>query len=388
MVSQKQYIYSFSRRLREVSWQLLLLCFVYFLTTSAAGQNKFNINGYFSQGFAISDGNQIFGIPSSGTTNYRNAALLFSYEADEDLAAHLQFRHRLYGNSPLSRIEKTIQFDWGFLRYKINDNLNFKFGRVLLPLGIYNEVRDVGILLPFFQAPFTPYMEGNFTAKSFDGIMLSYSNSLPGGWSAESDIYTGQFTWVEWFRYRNPLTGGIEDFTRDISFRKAIGSRVFINSPIDGLRIGGSIASGNILYIAPGRSNINSDGDRLTLSLLSFDLTREEYFFRSEFTDINAKKAKITGFYVQGGVQLHDAVWLNVQHDRLDLNDANFFGVFILKNVAYHSDYIAGINFHYRDYIVKAEGHISKGYATEEPIDFNGPLQKTNFFILSLVTSF
>ncbi|MGH1366614.1 MAG: hypothetical protein ACRBF0_23845 [Calditrichia bacterium] len=388
MVLKTHYISSFSRIIRAAAWRLLLLCFVISLNPSATCQNQFNINGYFSQAFAASNGNQILGIPSNGTTNYRNAALLFSFKADEKLAAHLQFRHRLYGNSPLSKLEKTIQFDWGFLRYSLRDNLSIKFGRVLLPLGIYNEIRDVGILLPFFQAPFTPYSEGNFTAKAFDGAMLSYSNALPGNWSAESDFYFGQFSWIEWFRYRDPFTNSIADFTRNISFRKALGSRLFLNSPLEGVRFGGSVVHGNILYIQPGRSNINGKGEGLTLALLSADLTRETYYLRSEFTALESTNAKIKGFYIQGGIQLHEAIWLNVQHDNLNIADADFFGVFILQDVDYYSDYIAGINFHYRDYIIKAEGHITKGFATEEPIDFNGPPKKTNFIILSLVTSF
>lgn len=372
----------------NISRYLVTLLLLLSFCQPAHSDSKLKIHGYFTQSFAISDGYQIFGIPSSGTTDYRTAAMLFSFSADETNSVKLQFRHRRYGLSPLSELERTLQMDWGFLKHDFSDYFSIKIGRILLPVGIYNEIRDVGVLLPFYQAPYTPYSEGNFTAKAIDGVLVSLDRELGKGWSVESNYFAGQSDWVEWYRYRNPFTGGVIDFTRVIEMRKSLGSRLWLNTPYNGFRVGGTVLTGNILYVEPDRSNINDKGDRLTLSLLSADYTQEKYFIRSEFSHLKSEAVKIGGYYAQIGYQVHEHLWLYAQHDRINFIDADFFGIFLLKDFQYHNDYSFGINIPYRNYILKAEAHLTSGFASEEPIDFNAPPLKTNFMILSLATSF
>jgi len=352
------------------------------------GQSKLKIHGYFTQSFAISDGHQIFGIPSNGTTDYRTVAMLFTFAADEKNSVKLQFRHRRYGKSPLTIIESTIQMDWGFLKHQFNDNINIKLGRVLMPIGIYNEIRDAGPLLPFFQAPFLPYAEGFFTAKTLDGAMLSLNRELPGEWSLESNYYVGQFRWAEWYQYRNPFTAGIVDFTRSIEMREVFGSRLWLNTPFDWLRFGGSALTGKALFIEPDRSNIDDEGTRQNFALLSADVQTDELFIRSELISISSETVEVGGFYVQSGYKFFDKFWINAEFNKVDFIRADFFSFIDIQDLEYFRDAILGVSFPFRNYVVKLEGHLSEGYATEEPIDFNAPPLKTNFYIFSLATSF
>ncbi|MEL6822391.1 MAG: hypothetical protein AAFP70_11560, partial [Calditrichota bacterium] len=294
-----------------------LLVFSFFiLTSSLLSQDKLDIQGHFTQSYAKSDGNQIFGIPSSGTSDYRVAVMLFQFQADSNNSVHIQFRNRRFGNSPITKLEKSIQLDWGYVQHRFSDNLSLQFGRLLLPIGIYNEIRDKGLELPFFQAPFMPYSEGTFIAKSLDGISLKTSYPFLSSWLVEAAIYTGQLSWTESFRFRNPVTTAVIDFTRNVEMRSLIGGRLWLGDPDMGFRFGGSLLSGDFLFVLPDRGNIEESGSRLTLGLASFDFTRSSFFLRSEYSILREKNINISGYHAQAGIKLLNHLWLNIQQDR------------------------------------------------------------------------
>ncbi|MCB0299094.1 MAG: hypothetical protein KDE52_03505, partial [Calditrichaeota bacterium] len=69
----------------------------------------------------------------------------------------VQLTHKRLGLNPLMEITRDIELDWGFFEHRPTPSSYIKFGKVSLPLGIFNEVRDVGVLIPFFFFPSSVY---------------------------------------------------------------------------------------------------------------------------------------------------------------------------------------------------------------------------------------
>lgn len=115
------------------------------------GQTGLSVHGYLTQGFAISTDHQVHGISTEGTSDYRNLALQFRYDVDDQQNFIIQFSHERLGLSPIMQLEPDVELDWAYYEYKFNDIYSIKVGKIQMPFGIYNEFRDVGTLLPFYR---------------------------------------------------------------------------------------------------------------------------------------------------------------------------------------------------------------------------------------------
>lgn len=155
-------------------WPSLLLVFLLVSASAAAqdGISKLSIHGYLSQAYAKSDGNQILGVDSEGTTDYRTAALLLRYEMSDFDSFVVQLSNERLGESPFGALREDVTFDWLFYERKIGGSTALRVGKVPNPFGIYAELRDVGILLPFYRPPNSIYQEF-FLSETIDGVSVS-----------------------------------------------------------------------------------------------------------------------------------------------------------------------------------------------------------------------
>src|SRR5258708_6414715 len=79
---------------------------------------KITINGYLSQAYAISDGNQITGIPKQGTADYRTAAVQIRADMTAQDTFSVKFRHERIGESPFQAFQPDVALDWVFYEHK------------------------------------------------------------------------------------------------------------------------------------------------------------------------------------------------------------------------------------------------------------------------------
>ena len=125
-----------------------------------------------------------------------------------------------------------IELDWAFYERRLADNTSIKVGRVQIPLGIFNEIRDVGTILPFYRPPFVMYREGTFTSETVDGVVLSHTFAAESDWSLDFDVYGGEWELVETdfqVETAEPFIARAED---------AWGVQLWLNTPLSGLRFG------------------------------------------------------------------------------------------------------------------------------------------------------
>ncbi len=338
-------------------------------------QSKLSIHGYLTQAYAITNGRQIFGITRDGTSDYRALALQFRYDLDERNNFVIQFAHERVGQSPVMGFKEDVELDWAFYEYRPGPSTSIKVGKIQLPYGIYNEIRDVGTLIPFYRLPYSPYGEGSYMNETVDGLSFSYTLGTATAWEFAFDAYAGHWNWREWFKFRDLLTNQLVIRTGESDIEKGMGAQVWITTPIEGARL----ALGGQIGEVKGGLTFSEDGllgqQTIRDAYLSLDLTREHFFVRSEYLGLLFTNADlfVSAYYVHGGFHLNDIITINWQADFLTAHDVDIPDVFIpmvnktQMDFKYNKDYTIGIKLNLSSQLAfKAEHHWNSGFFVED----------------------
>jgi len=124
------------------------------------------IHGFVSQGYMISDRNNYLAETESGTFEFQDAAINFSKFFSPEFHVGCQFFARDIGNTGNDKIE----LDWAFADYRFKDPLGFRFGKIKIPHGLYNETRDIDMLRTFIFLPPVYYDISRSTINAMNGV--------------------------------------------------------------------------------------------------------------------------------------------------------------------------------------------------------------------------
>lgn len=300
--------------------------------------SKLSVHGYLSQGYAISDEHQIFGIPTGGTADYRDVALQLRYDVNRRQSAVVQLRHARFGDSPRQRDD--VELDWAFYQHNISDRLSLKAGRIPLPLGIFNEAGGPAGGSPFFWPP-TEFYERRYSSKTLDGALLSLSLGDPGGWSFDIDGYAGRWQ-VDYGQ------------TERADARDAWGGQVWANTPWTGVRIGAGAYRCDV-YAPTG-----AEVEYLMLHV-SVEADLDRWRLASEFIRGNLDSTgRYRAWYAQAGYQFTPRLSVHargaVARVRMRTRDADLSeDLGLALNVALHPNAL-----------FKLEGHTNHGLLAED----------------------
>lgn len=361
--------------------------------------SQLSVHGYLNQAYAISDGNQIFGITGEGTSDYRNLALQFRYDIQDQSNFVIQFSHKRVGKNPLMETEPDVKLDWAYFQYQFNDQFYARVGKIQFPLGNYNEYREVGILLPFYSVPFSPYGEGNYMSETLDGLLFLYRIELTPAWAFDFNVYAGNWIWQEWIRYNYPGFGLVNEIG-SIRVNTGFGGQIHVETPIVGaeFKIGGQ-------YGEPEGGLSFKKGGYFGKPMKFYDYFfafkyESKYFFYGldaadvKFFDI---QMSVLMFNNQAGFHVYNELDLNVQYEFIKMYDVfipvdlvNLLGK-LNKTIDYNEDFAIGLKYKLSSNLVfKIETHWNKGYFAED-IAINHLIDepvKTQYMILSVATSF
>lgn len=242
-----------------------------FLTTAYATGNRSNYPTPFIDEL-------ILGIPDKGTFDYRNAALQLRYEPAKAHAFVLQLSHRNFGDSVLNDVTKEVELDWLFWNWDLSEKTTLRLGRFPMPLGIFNEVRDAGIVLPFFRPSYLFYREGSLFGENIDGVGISYRFDIASRWEVTTDLYFGQFKVDE---------QSIGVFDTDIGLTKvdvprALGLQVWLKTPIQAIQLG----FGSLYWDVAEKSTFNQEETRWRSWYLSLEADFDNWVARAEVRKI------------------------------------------------------------------------------------------------------
>jgi hypothetical protein len=200
-----------------------------------AEEPKFQIFGHLTQAFGWSDQGSIRGTTEEGTSDLRNLVIEFRWVKSAKETVVIQLSHERCGVDFLFPEEDQIEVDWPFYQRNIGTETDLKVGRLNIPLGIYNEIHDVGTLLPFFDLPLSFYADVLSSAETVDGVSLAHTFAARSTWDLETTLYLGGWETVEQqvdleerFLVRN-LEAHAED---------GVGVQSWLNTPVPGIRIG------------------------------------------------------------------------------------------------------------------------------------------------------
>ena len=378
--------------------------------------SKLQVHGFLTQAYATAnfverdpsvDTGPTFdelalGIPEDGTFEYWNVALQFRYQITPKDVMVVQFSSRRLGDSTISDLEDEVELDWAFYERRLTDNTTLKVGRVQIPLGIFNEIRDVGTILPFYRPSFTFYREGSFTSETVDGLTLSHTFWPESDWSLEADFWIGNWHQVE----LAPFAQGLAVETDEEGF----GLQFWLNTPVPGLRFG---AGGHQRDTSAGLAGFNRpEGGETNFEdyYFSVDGVFDRWVIRSEYRVYENDPdpfpaflasdfvAKTEFFYAQAGFHFTEKLRLYVQMELTDTTSSA--SVFTREfTTRFREDRGIALNYLIRpDLVFKVEYHEVDGedanfgfvFTPQGPLldPFNVPQGTGDYSIVSLSASF
>jgi hypothetical protein len=342
--------------------------------------DKLSFHAYLNQAYAISQYHQIFGVPTSGTADYRTIGLQSRYAVTPNDSIVIQLLNFRFGQSPINKLYSDVELELGFYQHLFADGTAVKVGKMQLPLGIYNEIRDIGTLLPFYAPPSGMYLE-TYASRALEGAMVSRSFGRTSPWSVDVDLYGGG-----WNRPEETQATGVVTNAR---IENAAGTEVWLNTPLPGVRLGGGYAH------LDGEGSINQVHrlDPQWIFHLSFDGTFDRFYVRSEIIEsglpdtvapgVTTPRLTYRAYYAQAGCDLTAKLSLNLQADFSAYN----IGLFDAGYTTLSDDDAVSLVYRFRpDLVAKIEGHRNRGSLVEyEPATSK---TRTNYGIASLAVTF
>lgn len=208
------------------------------------------INGFLSQGYLNSSGNNFLSNSRKGTTQYNELAITVNSQLTEKLRVGMQLLSRDLGPAG----NNDVRLDWAFGDYHFDDLLGIRVGKVKLPMGLYNEGRDSDFMRPMVFLPQSIYDENKRDLMvAYKGVGL-YGN-VPAGPVGDFDyhIYGGSIDYFNDSGQARGLQQQLQTIAQrqrktvagfDISNRYVWGGSLVYNTPLEGLRFAGSVFNG------------------------------------------------------------------------------------------------------------------------------------------------
>jgi len=215
---------------------LVLLGFVQYTHAQLSDdEDVVAIHGFISQGYMQSTANNFFGDTEDGTFKFNEFGINIAAQVTDNLHIGMQLFSRnlgyLGGNA--------IVIDWAYGDYRWKDWLGIRAGKIKMPLGFYNETRDVDMLRTSIFLPQGVYNESwRTTFNAIQGLGLYGNVPLP---------YLGTLNYQAQIGVFNISTAsGMNKFIEDqlySTFNNYFVSTSYVGSliwetPLEGLRLG------------------------------------------------------------------------------------------------------------------------------------------------------
>ncbi len=340
---------------------------------SEEARSRLEVHGYLSQGFAVSDGHQVLGIPSgSGTFDYRTLAVQARSSFAERDAIVVQLSQQRLGRSPVMQSVHEVDVDWAFYEHEFGDGTRVRAGKVKVPFGVFNEIRFVGPLLPFFRPSEILYGEGSYTTETVNGAVVSHTFRAGEPWSVDVDAWAGEWTFLQ------------QDFQSRARVTESFGGQLWLNTPWSGVRVGVGGYRGRVsdlLGTPPG-----TDTDHASWQV-SLDANLPRFRFTTEFVHRTFEGTRYWAVNAQAGYQVLPRLTLNAQIAHSGLR-ADLPGLTFDADLTH--EVAVSANFAIRpDLVLKAEHHWARGHLFESPeAGVDKPALNARYVILSVAAVF
>ncbi len=339
-------------RLRHLITAALVVGALHPQRSDAQGaESQFEFHAALNAGFGRADSLPLLGIPRAATYDYRNAMVQFRYRMNEHDQFVVQLLNRRLGTSPLQAALPDVALQWAFWQRR-GDWGTVKVGRAPMPRGIFNEIRFVGTVLPFYRPSFEIYGEGRETV---DGVVYTKRLQLGNGYSFDFNGFGGSN------EVRTQVITASGNSIRAFRGNSLKGAQGWINFPVGESRLGAYFAD----------YKIDTDGARGT---------RQEILYSGETryiprTVLRAEALRVYGTTPNQDRKSYSGEAVVTLHERFDvaaqasLTNNRIFQAPPARNVDIDATKDYGFGATYRlggGALVRLERHQVSGYAFDK----------------------
>lgn len=379
-------------------WGLLLVFVLYAFPVGRAlpaDNSKIDIHGYISQGFLISNKNNFLADTEKGTFQFNELGINFSTDVTDKLRVGFQLAARDLGDTGNDK----VKIDWAFADYRLRDWLGIRVGKMKMPLGFYNQTRDLdmlrtSVLLP--QAIYSEIFRDNSTAIKGIGGYGDVSLNALGDISYQVLAGTTEIDKDGMTTKRSEARGGLKVEKYHVGTMYTLAIRW--ETPLQGLRLGVSHEKGALethttltedivvtVPFPPFKMTVAEKGDGLLinvpdmrLSVYSFEYTWKDLVLAAEYlrvkqdviayvagSEVWKRRLNVESFYGSVDYRFSDWFILGVYYSVFyrDRNDRD--GTKTPYNppfYAFQKDACLSLRFDLNDHwIFKLEGHLVDG---------------------------
>jgi hypothetical protein len=368
--------------LRAVRLALLLLGAFASAAYAQALPDRLELHGSLNAGYGRSKDLPAYGLPLTGTSDYRVFTLQGRFALTENDQLVAQVFNRRLGTSPYVGALPDVTMQWAYWQHRTGD-FTVKVGRNPLPRGLVNEVRYIGTVLPFFR-PSTELQGEAFDA--IDGVVASYRRQLPYGLELEQHAFGGG---SENRATANTTTGQELRIART---ENMYGGQTYLRLPVADIRFGAYAARYD--FVQP-----TSRGDRVNI-ILSGEATLDRLKLQAEhgrYTGHGPNNDNRNG-YQEATLRLHNRLSIAGQHAytnrMLFFTDPNLN--FVYPEVSSKgASAIFGLT---RNSVLKIENHWRDGWSFDVPTNpvasqtatdvTLSPMRHSRYYLVSVAASF
>jgi hypothetical protein len=190
------------------------------------------IHGFVSQGFILTKDNNYLSESTKGSFRFTEVGINFT----KPLVDRLRLGIQLFAHDVGPRGNFEAKMDWFYLDYRFRDWLGLRAGRVKVPFGLYNEINDVDaarvpVLLP--QSVY-PVQNRDYLLAQTGGELYGYARVGAAG-ALDYRLYGGTIFLDATPQPGSPIT------VLELEVPYLFGGRLLWETPLDGLRAGGSV---------------------------------------------------------------------------------------------------------------------------------------------------
>ena len=199
---------------------------------SIADPSAVQIHGFASQGFLVSTKNDYLASSKQGSFELTEVGVNLTKPLTDSLRMGVQLFSRKIGATG----NYNAKFDWFYVDYRWRDWLGLRVGRVKLPFGLYNEFSDIDaarvpILMP---ESVYPVQNRDFLLAQTGGELYGHVEFAAAG-AVEYRLYGGTIFLDASQTASSPYQ------IKALNVPYLAGGRVLWETPLSGLRMGGSL---------------------------------------------------------------------------------------------------------------------------------------------------
>ena len=263
------------------------------LTSINTNLPPIDFHGFISQGFLKSSDYNYLGDTKAGSFQFTEMGINAAF--DPFPRTHIAIQGFDYDVGDVGQYQPFL--DYASAEYTFNDYVGVRAGRVRRPNGIYNSIQDIDLARTSVLLPQGVYdcRWRDFSA-SIDGVDIFGNVSLDKAGSLSYEVYAGFVNMTDNGGVARNIQNGLPPAPiggfDGMDQCEAIGSQLWYNTPVNGLRVGlsgGYIENfGYKITIAPpyGPGDIQAR-DNIPFGMASVEYIWKSWTFQSEYFSYN-----------------------------------------------------------------------------------------------------